>query len=431
SCLINIVKGTARRGEDGDQSKVRRQPKPIKPKKMIKVDGQFIVSAACNNGTTALVTRDGELLMFGKDSAHVDSTTGLVCNLKGEFVVQVALGKAHAVALTSKGQVYTFGINNKYQCGRDFVTSNKEGNCFLNLNDIQYTKCTFGGPSHNIVAMDTCGTQDEHDLYEEIDENRKDSDNVAGGSDNVIEPHQNMCPAGMHSWHDNKCMICTVCRECTGYSISCLSSMSAERNPGQECGCGEGDSGCSVCGCCRICAREVVDNSELADLAGMMRLDLIFRDKVLIPPRQRTKLQEQIQSRLEERKGRGRKSGAGPSKQTAKVKSIRPVVAATPTHRSNNTVYSFGSNLYGQLGCGDILAKNSIQLVKLPCSAIHVAAGSNHTVILTAKGEVYTFGNYQKSTFYFSTGFFSAWPKQQFKVQQSKNSLVLHSSANT
>lgn len=71
----------------------------------------------------------------------------------------------------------------------------------------------------------------------------------------------------------------------------------------------------------------------------MMRLDLIFRDKVLIPPRQRTKLQEQIQSRLEERKNRGRKSGAGPSKQAAKVKSLRPMVSATPTHRSsNNTV---------------------------------------------------------------------------------------------
>lgn len=52
---------------------------------------------------------------------------GLVGKLKGEFIVQVALGKAHAVALTSKGQVYTFGINNKYQCGRDFAPSNKEG----------------------------------------------------------------------------------------------------------------------------------------------------------------------------------------------------------------------------------------------------------------------------------------------------------------
>lgn len=52
----------------------------------------------------------------------------------------------------------------------------------------------------------------------------------------------------------------------------------------RECGCGEGDSGCSVCGCCRICAKENVDNSDLAllgpsgagDLSGMMRLDLMF-----------------------------------------------------------------------------------------------------------------------------------------------------------
>lgn len=53
--------------------------------------------------------------------------SGVVYNLKGEFIAQVALGKAHAVALTSKGQIFTFGINNKYQCGREFVQVNKEG----------------------------------------------------------------------------------------------------------------------------------------------------------------------------------------------------------------------------------------------------------------------------------------------------------------
>ncbi|XP_044762914.1 E3 ubiquitin-protein ligase MYCBP2 [Coccinella septempunctata] len=431
--------GTARRGEDGDQSKVRRQPKSIKPKKIIKVDGQFIVSSACNNGTSALVTRDGELLMFGKDTTHADPTTGVVYNLKGEFIAQVALGKAHAVALTSKGQIFTFGINNKYQCGREFVPVNKEG-------------C-----SSNVVDMETCATQDDQDIYEEVDENRKETENIPGRSDgNNMESQMNMCPPGMHAWHEDRCMICTICRECTGYSISCLSSIS-ERSPGQECGCGEGDSGCSICGCCRICAREVVDNSELADLAGMMRLDLIFRDKVMIPPRQRSKLQEQIQTRLEERKIKGRKSTAGPSKQNSKIKITRQSPSASPVHRSNNLirqsnmsssvstkdqvnsdverdatriaclppakvqlpcnspvvqiacgqhhsvllcqngqVYSFGSNIYGQLGCGDILAKNSIQLVKLPCSAVHVAAGNNHTVVLTSKGEVFTFGNHQK-----------------------------------
>jgi len=56
--------------------KARRQPKPVKPKKMIKVDGLNIVHAACNNGTTALVSKEGELLMFGKDTAHCDTSTG-------------------------------------------------------------------------------------------------------------------------------------------------------------------------------------------------------------------------------------------------------------------------------------------------------------------------------------------------------------------
>lgn len=81
--------------------------------------------------------------------------------------------------------------------------------------------------------METCGTQDDQDIYEEVDENRKESDNIPGRSDgNNMESQMNMCPPGTHAWHDDRCMICTICRECTGYSISCLSSM-AERTPGQ------------------------------------------------------------------------------------------------------------------------------------------------------------------------------------------------------
>lgn len=54
---------------------------------MIKVDGQFIVSSACNNGTTALITRDGELLMFGKDTAHTDHSTGKIYALFCEIIL--------------------------------------------------------------------------------------------------------------------------------------------------------------------------------------------------------------------------------------------------------------------------------------------------------------------------------------------------------
>jgi alpha-tubulin suppressor-like RCC1 family protein len=61
--------------------------------------------------------------------------SGLVTDLKDVRVTQVSLGKAHAVALTNKGHVYTFGINNKGQCGRDFAAQIKEGAVPLNLID--------------------------------------------------------------------------------------------------------------------------------------------------------------------------------------------------------------------------------------------------------------------------------------------------------
>lgn len=55
------------------------------------------------------------------------SFAGLVTDLRDVHVSAVSLGKAHALALTNKGQVFSFGINNKGQCGRDFIPQVKEG----------------------------------------------------------------------------------------------------------------------------------------------------------------------------------------------------------------------------------------------------------------------------------------------------------------
>ena len=116
--------GTAKRGEDGDQSNRagRRQPKPVKPKKFHRMEGYNVSYVASNNGTSAMVTREGDLYMFGKDAVHCncDYATGHVTDLKGHVIIQVAIGKAHVIALTKDGEVFTFGMNNKGQCGREF-----------------------------------------------------------------------------------------------------------------------------------------------------------------------------------------------------------------------------------------------------------------------------------------------------------------------
>lgn len=165
--------------------------------------------------------RDGELLMFGKDTAHADHLTGQVCGLGGESVTQVALGKAHAVALTTKGHIYTFGINNKYQCGRDFAPQIRDG-CVL--------------PT-TVVAMETCVEDVDFDIPINIEDVTEATNQQIQQTslDMLRDPFgsEQLCPPGKHVWKHELCMVCTVCRECTGYSISCLSSMRPDRNAGQ------------------------------------------------------------------------------------------------------------------------------------------------------------------------------------------------------
>ncbi|XP_074101339.1 MYC binding protein highwire isoform X2 [Cotesia typhae] len=423
--------GTARRGEDGDSNKMRRALKPVKPKKMLKVEGHFIVDAACNNGSTALVSKDGLLFMFGKDTLHSDPTTGIVNDLKDVFVQKVALGKAHAAVITNKGHLYTFGINNKGQCGRDFSVNrpiNKEV---------------------TVVAMETGTGEDELIIAED----------EAGDQSEEWEEARGMCPPGQHQWRHRACMVCTICRECTGFGISCLSSILPNRNPkrpGQECGCGVGDSGCAECGCCRICARESCDNGgDMAVFGPSGGGDL---------GRSGSNFKEYLKRRLEERKQRQRIkagpsvvqwsgikmkgannqrpvgssvvarkavsgklplssvltedgiSGSGGSDaergDATRIASIPPARVPIPSdspviqvtcglHHTvallqNGEVFSFGSNIYGQLGVGDLIAHAGPVQVKIPTAATQIAAGSNHTVVLTVKGEVYSCGAYQK-----------------------------------
>lgn len=179
--------GTARRGEDGDTSKNRRQPKAVKPKKISKIESHFIVHASCNNGTSALITNTGKLIMLGKDTMHCDAS-GYVTDILDQHITKVALGKAHCVALNSKGQIFTFGMNNKGQCGR-----------------------FKGKPTIAPFAQD-------------VDTKQASSSSAVADKDGYKFDSTSMCDFDDHSVVHGQCRVCTMCRECTGYNVSCVTT---------------------------------------------------------------------------------------------------------------------------------------------------------------------------------------------------------------
>ncbi|XP_064883646.1 E3 ubiquitin-protein ligase MYCBP2 isoform X5 [Oncorhynchus nerka] len=374
--------GSASKGEDGESTKSRRQPKPYKPKKMMKLETKTAVNTACNNGSSGIVTKDGELYMFGKDAIYSDSTCQ-VSDLKGHIVTQVAMGKAHTCVLTKSGEVWTFGVNNKGQCGRETGAMNQAGKAF--------------GIEGMATAMD-------EDLEDELEEKSM------------------MCQSGMHKWKLDQCMVCTVCGDCTGYGAGCVSSGRPDRVPGGICGCGSGESGCSACGCCKACAREL-DGQEARQrgvfdaVKEMIPLDLLLGVNI------QEHIQEHIQIRQEEKRqlinrrhrleeGQDGSSERG-EKDASKITTYPPgavlfdcemtaVQVSCGLHHSvvlleNGDVYTFGYGQHGQLGHGDVNSRGSPTLVQaLPGPSVQVTAGSNHTAVLLMGGQVFTFGSFSK-----------------------------------
>ena len=103
-------------------------------------------------------------------------------------IVKVALGKAHGVTLTDKGLVYTFGINNKGQCGRDLFSSSQSKQS--------------GSSSHlqSTAMLSAC--------KEPIDDEIESEDSGSA-------TETKLCAADEHSWSVDQCMVCTQCGQCT------------------------------------------------------------------------------------------------------------------------------------------------------------------------------------------------------------------------
>ncbi|KAG8137644.1 hypothetical protein E2320_004879 [Naja naja] len=294
--------GSASKGEDGESTKSRRQSKPYKPKKIIKMEGKIVVYTACNNGSSSVVSKDGELYMFGKDAIYSDNTS-LITDLKGHFATQVAMGKAHTCVLMKNGEVWTFGVNNKGQCGRDTGAMSHGGKV-----ESLFSRGGFG--------VENMATAMDEDLEEELDEKEEKS---------------MMCLPGMHKWKLEQCMVCTVCGDCTGYGASCVSSGRPDRVPGGIVGFA---SSCHVIRCYIVW-------SYLRDKNGRFSC-LTFVD------------------------GSGDRSEKDASKITTYPPGtvhfdcdLRAIQVSCGFHHSvvlmeNGDVYTFGYGQHGQLGHGDV-----------------------------------------------------------------------------
>jgi E3 ubiquitin-protein ligase MYCBP2 len=96
--------------------------KNLVPAQIARLEKQSVVAVACNSGSSCLLNKKGELFIYGKDTTFADLLTGKVNDLSGQTITAVAIGKAHIVALSAAQEVFTFGVNNKGQCGREFPT---------------------------------------------------------------------------------------------------------------------------------------------------------------------------------------------------------------------------------------------------------------------------------------------------------------------
>lgn len=349
--------GTARRGEDGDSSKNRRQPKAVKPKTINKLDRQVIVHASCNNGTSAFVSTTGKLIMYGKDTAHCDAA-GFVSDLQDQHITRVALGKAHCIALNNRGQIFSFGLNNKGQCGHVKSRSDRSG------------------PVPNVWSTNNAET--------DVKNARTSNKNTTTATTAV----ETMCELDDHTMIRGQSRPCTMCHE--SKLTRKLVGIANENVSGNE-----DTSKCSKCGTCSDCIATYQEAIEQRDNT----FSLLLRQKVR-PQTNIGKDADNYHSLDAERDTTPRVAPLPPQRvvlpTTSPVIQIACGVHHTVCLTQSGEAYTFGSNQYGQLGTSDLAPHFGPVQVDVSDPITQVAAGSNHTVLLTSKGVVYTFGNHQK-----------------------------------
>jgi E3 ubiquitin-protein ligase MYCBP2 len=153
--------------------------------------------------------------------------------------------------------VFSFGMNNKGQCGREFPTKKDSSESGAAAAAVAASASSAAGSvaDSKLIPMSPSGSPavaaaTSAGAAAVIDDGSSDLDFE---SDQPVG-YFSICKREKHRWKHDQCMVCVLCGECTGYGSTCVSSGRPDRNPGMICGCGSGDSGCSECGVCRMCA---------------------------------------------------------------------------------------------------------------------------------------------------------------------------------
>ncbi|CAG0902829.1 unnamed protein product, partial [Cyprideis torosa] len=266
------IAGAAHRGEDGEPPTRNRRifARPVIPRAMVRIQSQHVVAVAANHGSSAFLTSEGRVLLFGKDAKGNPyvSENGLLSTLRTVFIKAIALGKAHAAVVSDHGHVYTFGYNNKGQCGRK-----KKGPPLPGLIPSPAARKT----AERQTSTSGQGTSEAFTSGQRRSEASTSGQGGAAGANKTTNSFVYPRPSGIrHLFYDSminpgQCRICPICCECTGFAEKCIAKDESGRLPGGFCGCGLGDSGCRGCGICLLCGAMNPDCRVVREFSHVFR----------------------------------------------------------------------------------------------------------------------------------------------------------------
>lgn len=472
--------GSARRGEDGDlsvrQGCSHRFSKPSRVKKF----SCRLEAAACpggvgvpmagsrtpafiaaNHGSSAVVTKTGELYIFGKDAYHCNSK-GLVNLMSKEMRVKsIVLGKAHMLILTVGGMVITAGFSNKGQCGLGQTSTLTSVSGLQQQAQSQSAPTTASASKQTLSSLEMLMTAVAPVPPPPPPPELPPRSPKKYVSPTFIQYHGHMFIFG-------KARVCRKCSKCTEFGAKCsylriaatgggdsaapmnepvqadkeeTKQTDQEEGGGLLCGCGEGNSGCIYCGICAACSKDVPICRRLQ--ASYDPEDPLAKESPkVIKAGDLLKMEGGGLASSETgpaTTATTTPASATPASETefdsASIRIVAPTILPLSTtqaivqiaaglHHSVlltdiGEVYTFGkfwlcfvlkvyqlfclmigSNQFGQLGTGDF--SNRYTPTKVGTALVtrgvirQIAAGSNHTVLLSSLGEVITFGNNQQ-----------------------------------